>query len=268
MGAWLPAIEGYLAAQRAGGSPATTIYTRRQHLEHLARRAPAGPVELTPGQLVAYAAAQDWAPETRRGRRSTFRSFWAWAVAEGVCEVNAAAALRRVKPTPPAPLPVPDPVYQAARARADDRVGLMMRLAAEAGLRRAEIAQVHTRDVFQDLDGWSLRVHGKGDKIRHVPLTRRLALELRSRPAGYVFPGDDHGHLSPRWVGRLVADALGDGWTVHKLRHRAGTRWHRAAGGDVFVVQQLLGHASPATTARYVQVPSDSLRAAVEAASF
>ncbi|WP_311210918.1 MULTISPECIES: site-specific integrase [unclassified Aeromicrobium] len=159
-----------------------------------------------------------------------------------------------------------DEAYRYALARADERERLMLRLAAECGLRRAEVAQVHTRDLVQDLDGWSLRVLGKGQRERVVPLPRGLAAELRSRPKGYIFPGDDHGHLSPRWVGTLVGNVLPDGWTMHKLRHRAATRWY-AVDRDTFTVQDLLGHASPATTRAYVAIPNDSLRRTVEAAA-
>lgn len=266
-GDWVEAIEAYQAAERAAGSPATTLATRRHHLEHMGRRIGVGPWALEPRTLVDWFGAQIWARETRRGRRNTLLSFYRWAVSAGMTDTNPAAALGRVKPAQPSPRPVPDRVYEAALRRADDRVALMIRLAAEAGLRRAEIAQVHSRDLFEDLEGWSLVVHGKGERTRVVPLTRRLALEVRSRPVGYLFPGDDCGHLSPRWVGRLVADALGEDWTMHKLRHRAGTKLYEATGGDVFVVQDLLGHASPATTRVYVRVTNGRLRRAVEAAA-
>lgn len=154
-------------------------------------------------------------------------------------------------------------------ARADDRTALMVRLAGEAGLRRAEVAQVHARDLMEDLTGWSLLVHGKGDRERVMTLSRPLATLLRARllavGGGYAFPGDDDGHLSPRWVGRLVADALPEGWTMHTLRHRFATRFHEASGRDVFLTQEALGHASPVTTQRYVAVGRDRMRAVVEA---
>lgn len=262
---WRHAIHDYLTAQRAGGAPATTCNTRRQHLEHLGRRVTAGPWELTADELVQYAGEQPWKVETRRSRRTTFRSFWAWAHASDRAPVNIGLALPRVKPAQPKPRPTPEDVYERALSRADERLRLILRLAHDAGLRRAEIAVIHSRDLFQDLTGWSLRVHGKGGKERDVPLTPRLALELRTLPAGWAFPGSDHGHLSPRWVGKLATEVLPDDWTLHSLRHSFGTRTYRHS--DVFVVQELLGHASPATTRVYVEVPNERLRSAVLAAA-
>jgi hypothetical protein len=46
---------------------------------------------------------------------------------------------------------------------------------------------------------------------------------------GWLFPGDEDGHLSPRWVGKLMAGALPDHWTAHTLRHRFATRAYRGS---------------------------------------
>lgn len=224
------------------------------------------PLEQVTGELLTdWAGRQTWARETRRGRRTTFLSFWRWAIATDRTSYDAAAALPRIRPSEPLPRPCPDRVYAAALGRADSRVRLIMRLAAECGLRRAEIAVLHCEDVTEDLVGWSLLVHGKGGKRRLVPCPPGLAQHIASAE-GYVFPGSDDGHLSPRWVGKLVNDLLEKPWTIHTLRHRAGTRWY-AVDRDVFTVQELLGHASPATTRRYVEVPRDALRRTVIAAA-
>ncbi|NYJ20800.1 tyrosine-type recombinase/integrase [Glaciibacter psychrotolerans] len=263
---WAKAIDDYLDVQRAGGSPSTTLGSRRQHLQHLARRVDAaGPWAVTADQLVQYASKQVWMPETRRGRRSSFRSFYGWAVAVGRVDENISLALPRVKAQQGKARPIPDRLYKAALAFADDRVSLILRLAHDAGLRRGEIAVIHTHDVFEDLDGWSLLVHGKGGKERYVPLTNRLALDLRTLPIGWAFPGDEAGHLSARWVGKLATKALPEPWTIHTLRHSFASRTY--VESDLFVVQELLGHASPATTRIYVKVPNAALRRAVLAAA-
>jgi integrase len=220
--------------------------------------------------LVSWCGRQAWAAETRRAHRTTYRGFWRWALAEGLVDVDAAAALPRVKPAAPRPRPAPDRVYLATLAAADDRVRMMVRLATELGMRRAEVAQVHARDLVEDLDGWSLVVHGKGARDRLMPMPAALAAAVRtyaSEQGGWLFPGRNDGHLSPRWVGKLVGRAMPEGWTMHKLRHRAAVRVHEAGGRDLAVTQDFLGHASPATTRVYLPRNDARLREAVEAAA-
>lgn len=242
----------------------TSIASRRQQLGRL-RTTGVGPWQLTAGQLLDWFAGQPWGTETRRCRRNTYRHFYSWAVESGLAAHSPAAALPKVRPPVPNPMPVPDRIYAEAVARAGDRERLMVRLAGELGLRRAEVAVVSSRDLVEDLDGWSLVVHGKGGKIRLMPTPDSLAAALRALPAGYAFPGDDDGHLSPRWVGRLVGDLLPAPYTMHKLRHRFLTRAYEVEH-DLAVVQELAGHTSPVTTRNfYVKIGRDRLRATVNA---
>lgn len=261
---WAMMIALFLTHETAAGAPGTTLRARREHLEHLARRIAAGPADVTGEMLAAYAAAQPWARETRRGRRASFRKFWSWGIAAGHLITDASAALPRVKAGVPNPRPVADHAYKRALMAARQRERLMLRLSAELGLRRAEVAQIHRDDIVDDLGGWSLVVHGKGAKDRTVPMPAGLAIELREACRhGFAFPGDDAGHLSPRWVGKLITGLLPDGVTMHALRHRFASRAWRE-GIDVFVIQSLLGHASPETTRRYVAVPRTAERAAID----
>lgn len=263
--AWRCAIDDYLTSQRAGGAKTTTINSRRQHLQHLARRIETGPWEMTADQLVTWTGCQTWAQETRRGRGNTFRSFWHWGKHSKRCRRNIAKHLPKVKPGEAAPRPVPDRVYRKAFMKASSRERIWLELARDHGLRRCEVALVHSDDLVEDLVGWSLRVHGKGSKTRVVPLTPSMAHQLADLPNGWAFPGDDHGHLSPRWIGKRVAQLLDGDWTMHKLRHTAGTGFYMH--GDLAIAQKLLGHASPATTLVYVKLPDSRLRETVMAAA-
>lgn len=262
---WACAIDAWATAQRAGGAPETTLSTRTYHLRRLAAAmGTIEPWEVTADDLIDWTGRQVWAGETRRGYRNSFRAFYSWAIDTGRTDVNPALGLPRVKPSSPNPRPAPDRVYREALLAAGRRERLIVRLAAEMGLRRAEVAVVHSSDLIEDLAGWSLRVHGKGGRTRVVPLPPSLAAELRALPPGWAFPGRDRGHLSPRWVGKLVTRLLPDEWTMHTLRHRFATRAY-AVDRDVFTVQELLGHASPATTRVYVQPPDDARRRLVHA---
>jgi integrase len=263
---WGVAIGGYLRTMKAAGNPDTSIYSRRQHLENLARNLDvADPWAVTREQLRDWFGDRNWAIETRRGRRSSFRAFWAWGVDEGHCPVNVALALPRVKAAIPHPRAIPERLYQEAYARADERTKIMLRLAYENGLRRGEIAVIHVeRDLFEDLDGWSLVVHGKNAKRRDAPLSKRLAFDLRALGPGYAFPGAINGHLSPRRVGELAVDVLPAPWTLHTIRHNYGQTVYDATK-DLGAAQEALGHASPMTTRTYVAVSRDVVRAANDA---
>lgn len=257
---WLDALELYLASERAAGRPATTQRTRRDHLGHLGRRIGVDPFEVTAEELVAFAAAQEWSPSTRRSRRTTFQSFYRWAVATARIERDPSVALMKVKQPRPRPRPVPARIYHEALLRADPLERVWMELAYDHGLRRGECALVHSSDVVEDLVGHSLVVHGKGDKDRIVPLSPRMARTLLELD-GWLAPGDEEGHISARWLGKRVNRLLEGDWTIHSLRHAAGTKFNRHGG--LLVAQKLLGHESVATTQVYCYVPDDSLRATV-----
>lgn len=80
--------------------------------------------------------------------------------------VNAAEHLPTVKAPRGMPRPVPDSVIADARERADADEELMLRL-------------------------------GAGGHTRHVPLSPRMAVALRARGDGWIFPGRVDGHISP-----------------------------------------------------------------------
>ncbi|MFD8769565.1 tyrosine-type recombinase/integrase [Microbacterium oxydans] len=263
--AWIAEVDDFLAHQKAGGKPETTRRARRDHLYHLARRLEADtPWDVVGGDLIAYTGAQEWAKETRRSRRATFLAFWRWGVATGRCEVVVAEMLPHVKATTPRPRPAPDAVYREALLRAPHRESLMLRFAAEMGMRRSEVAQIHTDDLLDDLVGWSLVVHGKGDKERVLPVPGSLARSMQDAERGYLFPGNwGPGHLSPAYVGKRIRNLMPDGWTMHTLRHRFGTRAY-ALKSDLLLVQELLGHASPSTTRRYVELDRKRMRSLVD----
>ena len=261
--AWRAPIDHWLDHLAAGGATRQSIQTRRDHLRRVARALDGDPRSVTGGQLVGWSARHDWARETRRSIHNSLRSFYGWLDVDP----NPAAELPRVRATEPCPRPTPEVIYRTALAGVVDvRVRVALRLAAEAGLRRSEVSMVHARDLQPDLLGWSLLAHGKGGKDRPVPLSDDLAREVRLLAAGgWLLPGRIDGHLSGPYLGKLVARALPGVWTMHTLRHRFGTL--AAEEGDLIAVQRLLGHASVATTQRYVLRPDGALRRAARHAA-
>lgn len=267
---WHSPICDWCCRLTAAGRSTETIRTRSDHLRRAARALGGSPWDVTEDQLLEWVGGEDWRRETRRSVYASLRSFWGWAAGSGRCSMSPAEALPSVRPEPPMPRPTPETIYRDALAAAGERERLILQLAAHAGLRRAEIAQLGRSDLIEDLAGYSLIVHGKGGRDRLVPLPAWLAWAIRTRLDAvgglWLFPGDVNGHLGPQTVGIVASRLLPDGWTLHSLRHRFATTAY-AAERDLVSVQILLGHASVATTQRYVRPPDGALRRAVEAAA-
>jgi integrase/recombinase XerC len=213
---------------------------------------------------------------------SALRTFFRWACRVGELAANPAARV----PTPKAATTLPRhlrpgeieslieaPEGDGALARRDRA---LLELLYATGLRVSEAVSLDWRDL--DPKSRTLRVLGKGGKERMVPFGRpaREALrawreiwpEVRAEDAGDddpVFLNARGGRLTDRSARRVVdrwvdAAALARGVHPHTLRHTFAT--HLLEGGaDLRVIQELLGHASLATTQRYTHVDIERLLA-------
>ena len=260
---WADAIEGWLASLTAAGYSPNTLNTRRCQLSALSRALGGSPLDVEGDDLIAHFASRAWKPETRKGAKNACVSFFRWLKHSGRADADPSEFLPTVRRPEPHPRPCPDSVILTAMAKAGVGERLMLRLGAECGLRRFEIAKAHSGDVVRDLLGWSLAVVGKGDRQRLVPLDDDLAALVIAK-GDWLFPGRWSGHVEASYVGRRLSDLLGGGWTAHSLRHRYATVTY-AATHDLLLVSKLLGHASVETTQRYVAMPDDRLRVAVDA---
>ena len=147
---------------------------------------------------------------------------------------------------------------------------------AATGIRVGELVGLDVDDVDRERN--VVRVLGKGRKERSVPFGRPAAHALdfwtrHGRPGLVVdgsgpalFLGARGGRIDQRAVRTLVHRRIAEvpgapDIGPHGLRHTAAT--HLLEGGaDLRSVQELLGHASPATTQLYTHVTTDRLRAA------
>lgn len=261
---WRRSIEGWTDTLKAAGLSAQTIKSRRYKMVHLATLLmPSGPEDVTTEQIVQAFARQQWKPETRKAYRNTISSFFRWLHKSGRRSDDPSLDVPRVKKPHAHPRPCPDRYIAAAMKMATTSERLMIRLGAECGLRRGEIARVHSDDVVADSAGRSLIVRGKGDKQRIVPLPDDLAgIIMDAR--GYLFPGRFGGHVEESYIGDHISRLLPDGYAAHTLRHRFATTAY-AATHDLFVVAELLGHESVETTEHYVAMPDGRLREAMAA---
>lgn len=227
---------------------------------------------------------------TLQRRTAAVRVFGRWATRTGRLEQDPAAALRspkRVRSLPPT-LESADAAAMLAEALQVVAAGggpgaardvAILELLYATGIRVSELCGLDLGDI--DDDRQTVRVLGKGNKQRTVPygapavraLTAWRAVRgaLAAPEAGAaVFVGDRGGRIDQRVVRRIVHRALRvvDGAPdlgPHGLRHAMAT--HLLEGGaDLRSVQELLGHASLATTQIYTHVSDARLRAAFQQA--
>ena len=258
---WAAVLPLYIAALVAAHRSPGTIRLHRHYLRHVAAFVPR-PFDALPAQLVQALAVPTWSAETRKSCRSVIVAFYRWAHGAGHIAIDPSLGLPSISVPVGQARPAPEHVLARALATADPRTRLMLLLAAHGGLRCCEVARVHREDLVDGV----LYVTGKGGKTRVIPVINDELLAAIGRADGWLFPGQDQGHLSPGHVSRLLARALPDGWTGHTLRHRFATRAY-AATRDVLAVGRALGHSRPETTRRYVQLPPDALLAVVRGAA-
>jgi integrase/recombinase XerC len=262
-------------------------------LEHAARLGHVDVAALDLRTMRSWLAKQQTVGRSRTtlARRATAaRVFTAWLLRTGRAEADAGSSLGSPKAHPGLP-PVlradeaADLIRAAARLAEDDgptgiRDGAMLEVLYATGIRVGELVGLDLDDVDRDRN--VVRVLGKGRKERTVPfghpaaraVERWLALgrpRLRVEGAGAaLFLGARGRRIDQRavrtMVHRRIADVAGaPDIGPHGLRHTAAT--HLLEGGaDLRSVQELLGHASLATTQLYTHVTTDRLRRAYQQA--
>lgn len=292
------AIEEYLTFLRVerGLSPATIKAYGSDLGDFADARGTADEWARGPDAAVRYLAARTrrgrptdpgLAPTSLRRRAAAIRGFYRFAFGEGLIDLDIAAHLDL--PRMPRLLPETLSVSEVERlldAAGSDAPGdprlrdrALLELLYAAGLRVTEALRLDLEDV--SLDGEFVRVIGKGDKERLVPIGEVAILVLRTwldgqRSAivakhhvaavrgGPVFIGDRGRRLARQqaWAGvkRAAARAgLSDRISPHTLRHSFAT--HLLEGGaDLRIVQELLGHASISTTQLYTHVTGERIR--------
>lgn len=249
------AVERFCGHLQAIGRSSGTVELRRYHLTRFLTETGADPDTVSATDLEQWLAGQEWKPATRRSAITSLRLFFAWLRPWD----NPTEGLTRPPETPPCPKPAADADVHQALADATGVELLLVRIAANTGLRRGELAAVHSGDVEMAGGRWWLRTTGKGAKTRRVPIPPGLAADIAAAD-GYLFPGRWGGHVEVTWIYKTLKRLLG-GSSPHTVRHYYATGVYRRTH-DMRAVQTLLGHASIATTQRYVATSDDELAAA------
>ena len=257
----------------------TTLHFYRWRIEHHitpkigtrdARR-------MTPVELARFYRDNELSETSRHHLHAIIKTAYAWALEEELVTANPAKKVKH----PPRLSPEPQRTWTdqeiatAIRDAAGTRLEVPIALAGWAGLRRGEICALRWEDI--DLDHGVLVVRRSlsyvcGELVeqapktkagrRVVPLAAPVAEVLRrqvrrgpyvvSRKDGSRVPPHDVSSAFRRFVKRYPREV-----SFHGLRHSFATNLIYRAKADIKLVQELLGHADPATTARIYLHPTD-----------
>ncbi|WP_285039207.1 tyrosine recombinase XerC [Plantibacter sp. lyk4-40-MEA-4] len=293
-------IDGFsehLASERRLSPQTVRAYA--SDLRQLAEFATGRDVELVDGVTLdllrdwLWAASEAGSSKATLARRTATAKAWsAWLLRTGRVDSDVAARLRSPKTGRTLPRVVGRGPFDDLLAGLEDRAAsgepnalrdlAVVELLYASALRVSELCGLDRNDL--DLDRLTVRVTGKGDKERVVPfgvpaqsaivdyltsarpqlVARAAANDRGPTPGAALFLGTRGGRLGPRSVYTLVArllDAVPGGGPAgpHALRHTAAT--HLLDGGaDLRAVQELLGHASLATTQIYTHVSVERIK--------
>lgn len=228
-------------------------------------------VGATLADLRRWLATESGAPASVQRRIACVRTFFRWAMREGLVVASPAERLRAPKVRRPLPRVVEvDEAAQILDASENVRNRAILEVAYGAGLRVSELSGLDIGDV--DLDAGMVRVRlGKGRKDRIAPLGAsgvtavRELLAMNPTVEGALFLNRFGRRISTRALYDIVRvaglkEGVGD-LHPHALRHSFATHL-LGAGADIRAIQEMLGHASLSTTQRYTQVDADKLREA------
>ncbi len=217
---------------------------------------------------------------TQARKSAAVRSFYGFALREGLATRDVPSLVDAPRPGTYLPdVLAPEDVGRILDAPPDDApVGVRDRAILEllyaCGLRVSELVGLDTDRV--DLQGQQVRVIGKGNKERRVPMGDEARERLHryrigprelwtaGKPSPALFVGQRGKRMSRESVWQLVrrwteAAGVSERVTPHTFRHSFAT--HLLEGGaDLRVVQALLGHASISTTQLYTHLTGERVR--------
>jgi integrase/recombinase XerC len=266
--AWL---GGRAAATRRAYVSDVTLFA--EWMSRSGVEGPAGIDRLQLRRYLAYLGTRQLARASIARKAAALRCYFSWQVRQGHLDSDPARSLRA--PSGGGRLPrvlssgeVTSLLDVPTGTPVDRRDVAVLELLYAAGLRVSELCGLDRGDI--DLRGRTVTVLGKGSKQRRVPIHDAAVDALAAwfdggrddmdGPSEAAFVNRRGARLGPRDVRRILDRRSASPTHPHALRHTYAT--HLLDGGaDLRVVQELLGHASLATTQVYTHVSKERLRA-------
>jgi integrase/recombinase XerC len=270
-----PLLTRHLDWMRMKGMSESTVQCRRYAIERMGRLMPVPVIEAGKDHLMAWRGSLAVGDGSAASYICHARELYKWLIAEGYREDNPAMTLPVPKVGRRLPRPISESDLMTALDTAPARIRIWLVLAAWCGLRAKEIALIRRESIMETARPPVLLVTARATKGRHeriIPLSSWVTGELARADlpgGGYAFRRHDglKGPNNPWLISQLAnrhLHACGSASTLHTLRHRFGTATY-AAGHDLRVTQELLGHVSPVTTSGYTAFSNVDAAAAVEA---
>jgi integrase len=250
------AVRNHVEWMNRRGLRASTIKLRRGVLRRLELHAGKSLLRVTLTDIRAF-LDRLYDAGSRSTERTHIRCFYKWAALEGYLREDPAFRLEAIRKRKYLPRPISDGELARALLDPPERVRPMLWLAAYAGLRASDIAQLRAEYLMFDRCPPMIFVEdSKGGKQRTVPMAPVLCDRLRELPAaGWCFPYQDGrpGPIPPHMVSKLCNEylhSIGIEATLHQLRHWFITKAY-AVNRDLVVTQGLAGHETSETTRGY-----------------
>jgi integrase/recombinase XerD len=224
--------------------------------------------EVKTADLMLFRTSLNCSPSLINRRLSALSSFFNFLVDMEVVErnpVKPSLRIKKVKQRVPEALTKEEveKLLLAARERGE-RDYMLIKTILYSGLRISEVLSLTKESVVPHRGKVLLRVVGKGNKERFVPLPSSFARELleycRKVNGERLFPLKYQG---VRYIFEKLKEKTGLKLHPHKLRHTFAT-FLVEKGVDIRVIQEFLGHASPNTSARYAKVRNEVMFKVVE----
>jgi len=271
VGAWVARLTGEQRSKK-------TIEMYRYLAERFLKRFPR-PTRLEVQGYIAERINEGVSAAAVENERKALTSLFKFLAEEGLWHEDPTSGVRHIRVAysekqPPTAEDVKKVLETGfMRARDADKMRTVVVLLATTGIRLTECLTILKENI--DLDGRSLKVLGKGNKWRVVPLLESTLdalvwfMETRPSDSPFLFPGETeegHAHISniEKTLKRACRRAGVKPFTPHQLRHFFATESLKN-GARLDVISRILGHADAGITSRvYRHIGGEEMRDAVE----
>lgn len=260
-------IELFLTEKRFAGKSPETLISYTFKLKKFQSCTPKRPQEISREDIAEFLHSRSCTDEGKGGYWRVIRAFFRWAVRHEYISHDPTLNYKprfkaaRIRPAMPKEL-IDDALAAINRKKFNGKRDFAIFSALYfTAARESEILNLRKDHI--DLQARVISIHGKGNKVRSVPIVPRLGLVLIAYighvKGEYVFPATEkidrplgRCHASHLWLDYQRKAGIARPWRTHDLRHAAASLLYEN-GMDLSDIQHLLGHSTIQVTQRYAR---------------